>query len=40
MHMLLTYEFLIGVFLRAGSGLMSVYLKKMSQTGRHCELLQ
>lgn len=28
MQMLLCYEFLIGVFLRAGSSLMSVYLKK------------
>ena len=27
MQMLLTYEFLIRVFLRAGSSLMSVYLK-------------
>lgn len=39
MQMRLTYEFLIGVFLRAGSSLMSVYLKKIFQTGRHCELL-
>ena len=38
MQMLLTYEFLIGVFLRAGASLI-VYLKKNIQTGRHCELL-
>ena len=37
MQMLVTYEFLIGVFLRAGSSLMSVYIKKKAfQTGRHC----